>query len=453
MPAKAPASPPTRTDGEEEIVGALKAAYRSAMTAADAYRAVRDAIKPEAGSLRLGNRFVPIDQYREIAFLAFGGAASTLALAAWESLGERLTQGYVAGPTPLPPSVPFQSVVLPFGRPGRSEAIATAAAARELAAGLSAGDLLLVLLSPGAIAGLAEPPTGWDGGEWNRFLDGAAAAGASGPDLDELARVLGGGPAGGRLLPDGSAAEVETLVLSRGPAPERVGGGPTVPLGPDEPAEVRAILEKAPPGLGAPPVPGPAGTAPVRGRGPRRPLVLLSPEDALAGASDALVERKWFCRLAWVTDGAAPEIAAQRLIERAEDILAREFGTIPGSGSTTRRAERTAGLAVLGGLTLGGPEGSGEAEAINAFLRTAALRLTRRESVAAVLPTAGRPGAEGAGGWVRAGGKPEHPFAMPPGLTDVGLVGLVLLPAAPPGAPRTGRAVSGAPALPDRSGR
>src|SRR5690348_8490642 len=100
--------------GVDPIVGAV---VRSALTGADAYRATRAAVRREGTILRVGNRFVPLERYDEIAFVALGNAAVSQALAVSATLGERLTQGLVAGPDPVPAEVPFPSRQVRRGAP------------------------------------------------------------------------------------------------------------------------------------------------------------------------------------------------------------------------------------------------------------------------------------------------------------------------------------------------
>ncbi|MFI5413695.1 MAG: DUF4147 domain-containing protein, partial [Candidatus Lutacidiplasmatales archaeon] len=130
-------------------------AFRAAVTAADAYRSVRLALRREGGALRVGNRFVTDGRYRQVAFLALGNAANSMALGALHAVGDRLTQGFLAGPEPVVPELPFRGIRVPPGWGGAREAAEAIAASTELAAGLSEQDLLLVLLSAGAVRSMA----------------------------------------------------------------------------------------------------------------------------------------------------------------------------------------------------------------------------------------------------------------------------------------------------------
>ncbi len=428
------------TDGAADPEAALAHAYRETMTAVDAYRAVRQALRLENGVLRLGNRFVPVDRYREIAFVALGNASASLALAAWEALGERLTQGIVAGPSPPPGSVPFRSWELPNGPPGRPEAIATGRAVEEIAGDLGPRDLLLLLLSPGAIDALARPPPGLSGPEWGEFLLALGREGRSGAAVAEIARVVGDGPAGGRLLGVARAGGVETLLLDRGDGPALVGGGPTVPVAPEERARVAAELGSAGPVVPdavrrslTHPTPAPVARPP----GVQRPVVLLGPADALAGASGALADRRYRCRLAELTIPDPPEEAARRLLDGTEAILAADPAFRSDRGPVA--ADRPLGRAIFAGLTLGLLEGQPEGEAIDRFLTAAGRIGVRRDLTVAVLPTAGSRanGGAAAGGTVRTGPSRsgiQRPFAMRAGLSDTGLVGVVLVPSPGPAA-------------------
>ena len=192
----------------------LSAAYRAAVTAADAYRAVRQAVSVERGILRAGNRFTRLDRIREIAFVSLGNASASMALGVHRALGERLTQGFVAGPVPLPTEVPFRSAQVPPGTPGSSPALQVAAAVRELEAGLRSEDLLLLLLSAGSFSllweGAADRGSGLFGlAERVRAQQGQAAAAL-------VARVLSPGLVGGALGARAGGPRVETLVIDDG---------------------------------------------------------------------------------------------------------------------------------------------------------------------------------------------------------------------------------------------
>ncbi|MGI0132982.1 MAG: DUF4147 domain-containing protein, partial [Thermoplasmata archaeon] len=242
------------------------AAYRGAVTGADAYRATRDAVRIDRGTLRLGNRFVPLDRYREFAFLAVGNASVSQGLAVVDALGERVTQGLVLGPIDPPDELPFRHRRLASGWPGDVPAEGAIADTTELVQGLTERDVLLVLVSPGALAFLVRPPSGTSGPAWAEWLRGAHVAGAGGAEIARLARVLGDGLVAGRLA-EHTRADIETLVIERGDSGLLVGGGPTVPVRDVERAQVVALLARL----------GPAGRAPFATASPREELAPAAP--------------------------------------------------------------------------------------------------------------------------------------------------------------------------------
>jgi glycerate-2-kinase len=409
----------------------LRAAYRAAATGADAYRAVREAVRLEGDTLRLGNRFVPVGRFREVAFLAAGNAASSLALGVTQALGDRLTQGFVAGPDPLPPEVPFRSARVPLGWAGSKAGREACDAAVELAQGLGASDLLLVLLSPGALGALATAPTPFADGEWARRLADLHEDGASSPELELLVRVTGGGAVGGRLAAITPGTTVVTLVVERGEGAVLVGGGPTIPVRAEERQRARQLLER----LGSRSsdvygqIDGPPNPPSVAPATVSRPVVIVSPADALREIGAAFAERKWRTTLAEPFLAEAPEPAADRFLARVDE-LARD-------GLTRAAATQRKGVAFFAAGTLDVPEGLDERAAMARFVDRASRNSRRRDLVVGALRTAG------ATGWepvatreaLRPGTSPRGPGPDPSpvahtGITDVGVLLVGLLPLA-----------------------
>jgi len=417
-------------------------AFRAAVTAADAYRSVRLALRRESGTLRVGNRFVTDGRYRQVAFLAFGNAANSMALAALHAIGDRLTQGFLAVPDQVDPAIPFRGVRVPPGWGGAPAAEEAVAAATELASGLSEQDLLLVLLSSGALRSLLRPPPDMGEEEFGAFLAEAHARGATGPEVDLLARVLGDGAVAGRLASAIPSADTATFIVDRGDGPKLVGGGPMHPLGPTErgechellarlqltsrlPATVRDRTETTRPPL-------PARIA--------RPVVVASPGDALKAAADALFDKGWTSRLAFLSLRDAPTPAARRFLGRADELFVAE-----GLSSDSR----TKGVAAFAMATLGLPEGVEEGPSFGEFLTVAQGGLRRREMSAGLFRTAGAIGDPNypAGAVVGAATDPEahvapgraRVVAMRKGITDVGLLAVALFPT-PSAAGKPGRA-------------
>ena len=412
-------------------------AFRAAVTAADAYHAVRLALRRESGTLRVGNRFVADGRYREIAFVAAGNAANSMALAALHAIGNRLTQGFLAGPEPVPAEIPFQGIAVPPGYPGAPEAQAVSDAALEIARDLTEQDLLLVLLSPGALRALATPPAGLGPAEFEALTRGAHERGATGREVGLLARVLGTGAVGGRLAQATTRADVATFVVERGDGAAVLGGGPTRAVDPAERTEARAIVERI--GIAAA-VPAeawevdaagpllPGGAAPPRER-VARPVVVASPSDALQAAADAVFDKGWTSRLAFLQLRESPEETARRCLARSEDLFVAERIT-PES--------RTKGVATFSMATLGLPEGVDEGPALGAFLTEAAGLLRRRETSVGLFRTSGEIGSPSfpPGAVIGAPTDPDATVApgraravrMRRGITDVGCLAMVAYP-------------------------
>ncbi len=418
-------------------------AYRAAVTGADAYRSVRLAVRRENGTLRLGNRFVADGRYRDVAFVAFGNAANSMALAALHAIGDRLTQGFLAGPEPSSPELPFRGLTVAPGWGGAPEAPAVVAAATEIAEGLTEQDLLLVLLSPGSVRPLAAPPPGLTAEEFSELLRRAHDAGAGGREVSLLARVVGTGAVGGRLATSVKRADVATLLVDHGDGPGSVGGGPMRPVASSERVAARSLLER----LGLSSVlhpktleslaPGGPDPAPLPGR-VGSPVVVASPSDALRSAADALFDKGWTSRLGFLEIPDGPEESAERFLQRSEELIAAERLS-PDS--------RTKGVGVFAMTTLGLPEGVDEGPALGRFLVRSRTLVRRREMSVGLFRTAGALGTPEypAGAVVGSPTDPEarvlpgHARAVPMrrGITDVGLLAVALCPV--PGAAAAGR--------------
>ena len=413
-------------------------AFRAAVTSADAYHSVRLALRRESGALRVGNRFVTDGRYRQVAFLAFGNAANSMALGALHAIGDRLTQGFLAGPEPVAQEIPFRGVSVPPGWGGAREAQEAVAAATELSGELTEQDLLLVLLSGGAVRSLLCPPAGWSADEFGTFLSETYQRGATGAEVELLARVLGDGAVGGRLARSIPRADVATLIVDRGDGARLLGGGPMHSVGPTERVECQRVLERleippttAPPSGGV----GPTGTALDSGVPDRiaRPVVVASPGDALKAAADALFEKGWTSRLAFLALREPPAAAAGRFLSRAGELLAAEGLTVD---------SRTKGIGAFATTTLGLPEGIDEGPAFGEFVRASQAGLRRREMSVGLFRTAGAIGAPEfpAGAVVGAATDPEirvpanraRVVRMRRGITDVGMLAVALFPTPKP---------------------
>ena len=437
----------------------FETAFKTAIEGADAYRAVRAGLRLHDDILRIGNRFVAADRFREIGYVALGNAAGSMALAAQEMLGERLTQGLSAGAVAAPEPLQFQHQVVPDPWPGSAPADTARESALELAGGLHAGDLLLVLLSAGAFSVTAGAPSGWDHDDWRRLLQRVTAT-SSPVDAVRVARVLGTGAVGGRLGAVVGDALVVTLVVDRGEGPEWVGGGPTIPLRPEESESVRVLLSGT---RAAEDVRDPA----IRGGGNvHRPVVVTGPADAIEAAGNQLAGQGWISRLASLHLAGSPEEVANQFVQGMETIrreqvsepirsaAAAEDGSTESSTVSAIEAlgdpetrgwtqtptpghPKSRGLAVFAATTFNTVEGGETGDQVREFLRAMARNLVRREAYAGALRTAGGipDRRDPAGSWLarRSGGAiaPEpalETYSVRPGFTDVGTVLVGFLP-------------------------
>jgi hypothetical protein len=406
-------------------------AFRAAVTTADAYRSVRLGLRREGGTLRVGNRFVTDGRYRQVAFLSFGNAANSMALAALHAIGDRLTQGFLAGPEPVAPELPFRGVRVSPGWGAAPEAKTAVAAATELVAGLSEQDLLLVLLSAGAVRSLSRPPEGMGEREFGSFLQEAHERGATGAEVGLLHRVLGGGVVGGRLAKAIPRADTATFIVDRGDGPKLLGGGPMHPIEATEREAAQQLLARLGLSETSPSSRPGTDTAPASSLPDRiaRPVVVASPGDAIKAAADAVFDKGWTSRLAFLALRDAPAVAAGRFLARADELYAAE-------GLTTD--SRTKGVGAFAMTTLGLPEGVDEGPAFGEFLTAARSGLRRREMSLGLFRTAGAIGAPEypAGAVVGAPTDTESPVrpdrarvvGMRRGITDVGLLAVALFP-------------------------
>jgi hypothetical protein len=406
-----------------------RAAFRAALSGADAYRLTRSAVRRDGDVLRIGNRFVPISRYREIAFLSVGRASISQSLAVTEALGSRLTQGFSVGPDELPTDVPFRNRVLPSRGPGDPVASEVAAVAEELSRELTDRDLLLLLVSPGAFGYLALPPSEGPAA-WKERLLSLGRTGATAAEVGLFARLTARGPVAGRFA-EGVRADVATLVVDRGEGATLLGGGPTVPPSEEERRAGRAMLERTGQWAGLPPelkagfTPDP--TRPLgRAKNVDRPVVVAEPADALRDAAESVGEKRWLPRLAELSNALPPADAADRFLAKVEEAI-----QIDGDSSSR-------GWIVFSPLTFGLLEGVDERGAIGEFLTRASQGLPRRDMTVGVARTCG--GAPGdrvpPGGVVAAtdAGKVARARAvlLRPGITDVGALAIAVVPRAPP---------------------
>jgi glycerate 2-kinase len=222
---------------EEELREILDAA----LVAAEPGRTVRRFLSMEDGRVRVGEEsFEP----RRVFVLAVGKGSGAMARAAGEVLGEALSDGLcvVKGGHEEPPS-PFEAVAAGHPEPDEGS-VRAAKRAEEFLEELEEGDLLLVLVSGGASALLADAAPGIDLEDLKR-LNGALLR--SGAEIGEINAVRKHVSTlkGGNLVQRAAPARVVTLLLSDvvGDDPSSIGSGLTAP-DPTKLEDVLKILER-----------------------------------------------------------------------------------------------------------------------------------------------------------------------------------------------------------------
>jgi hydroxypyruvate reductase len=219
---------------------AAQAILREALLAADPLRLVHRHIRVRGGVLdvagvrhRLG--------HGQVALVAAGKAAVPMARAAEEALGPWLSEGIAVSTATEGPLE--RTALRPASHPvPDARGLAAAADVERLARGLSAADLLLVLLSGGASALLPAPADGIALEDKQATTALLLRAGATIHELNavrkHLSRLKGGG-----LARAAAPARVVTLVLSDvvGDDLSTIASGPTVP-DPTTFAEALAVL-------------------------------------------------------------------------------------------------------------------------------------------------------------------------------------------------------------------
>ncbi len=368
---------------------------QEAVKGSDAYLFVRRAVKREEGVLRVGNLFLREEELREIAFIAVGDAAAPMAQGLHDALGEALTQGFVAGPMPPPGTWPFRyfPVVEPtFPSP---EGVAVADHALELAHELGEKDLLIPLLSSGALGMLSAPPPGLPREEYASLLGRVAEAPAAETLLPTVAGMFGRAQ-GGRLSEAAGSARVEALLIDEGRGGELLGGGPTVPVLPERRRAALAALRE----MGVPSLPTPllrsVEAAPSAPSERHHSVVVGGVADALEAAGSEAADHKHRPRLLELHDPSPPGELARQLGRTVEEMWAR----LP-----SREGE---GIALFLGASFGRPEGAVTSRDLAEFLSAARQALLHRRVEVGALVTCGsiRASLEPSGGLIDA----ETPF-------------------------------------------
>ena len=219
----------------------LKEILDTALAAAEPGKTVRRFLSAEGGRVKVGDEsFEP----ERVFVLTVGKASGPMARAAGEVLGEALSGGLcvIKGGHEEPPE-PFETVVAGHPEPDEGS-VQAAERAEELLEGLEEGDLLLVLVSGGASALLADAASNI-GLEDLKKLNGALLR--SGAEIGEINTVRKHVSTlkGGNLVRRAAPAHVVALLLSDvvGDEPSSIGSGLTAP-DPTTLEDVQRVLER-----------------------------------------------------------------------------------------------------------------------------------------------------------------------------------------------------------------
>ncbi|MEM8995148.1 MAG: glycerate kinase [Acidobacteriota bacterium] len=177
--------------------------------------------------------------------VAIGKAAPAMARGARRAFGDRIRGGVVVGPGGLVGEVAAPFRAFGGGHPvPDAEGVRGAEAIRDLAAGLSPGDALYVLISGGGSALVTLPPVGVALGDVQETTQLLLRAGATIHELNAVRKHLDQ-LKGGRLARVASPARVEALVLSDvvGDPLDVIASGPVTP-DPTRFADVDEIMRR-----------------------------------------------------------------------------------------------------------------------------------------------------------------------------------------------------------------
>jgi len=214
-----------------------------------------DFLEKKDAAFRVGTQWIARKEIRRLVVLAMGKAASAMALEAQKILGEWVDQALVV--TKEDHALPgLEWPQLEAGHPvPNPKSFEAGAAVRNLVSSLDSRDLLLVLLSGGASALVADLPEGCSQEELQSFYQLLLASGASIAEMNAVRKHFSS-LKGGQLARLAGGAKIEVGVLSDVPGDDLsvIASGPFYPDS-SSIAEVEQLLyrfgitEKLPQGL------------------------------------------------------------------------------------------------------------------------------------------------------------------------------------------------------------
>ncbi len=225
---------------EKELIRIFEAGYRAVQPAA----LLPAHLSLESGQLRIGNKLYNRSALRRLVLLSLGKAASAMALEAQRILGDAITDALVV--TKYGHALPgLHWPQLETGHPVPDSAGEKAAARiGELLNDLKENDLVLVLISGGASALVADLAPGISLADWQWLSKALLHSGAAIGEINTVRKhfsTLKGGQLARLVQP----ASLHALLLSDVPGddPAVIASGPTVP-DPGYFKDAAAVLEK-----------------------------------------------------------------------------------------------------------------------------------------------------------------------------------------------------------------
>lgn len=213
----------------------------TALAAAEPGRTVRRFLSVEDRRVKIGEEsFEP----RRVFVLAVGKAAGPMSRAAGEVLGEALSGGLcvIKAGHDEPPE-PFETVTASHPEPDE-RSVRASERTEEFLDGLEEGDLLLVLVSGGASALLADAAPGLTLEDLKQLTGALLRSGAAIGEINAVRKHVST-LKGGNLVRRAAPAHVVTLLLSDvvGDEPSSIGSGLTAP-DPTKLQDARRVLER-----------------------------------------------------------------------------------------------------------------------------------------------------------------------------------------------------------------
>lgn len=313
-----------------ELRDSAREVFRDALAAADARRAVLEAVRVEGGSLRVfGERF---DARGKIYSVALGKAAAVMASALEERLGDALAGGVLSAP-PSDAKLSTRWRVFEGGHPLPNAASLDAArAAFELLDEANVSTALVVFLVSGGGSAMLESPrdarvTLGDLREANRVL---VNCGAAIDEVNAVRRALSAVKGGGLSLRATRAKQL-TLVVSDVPRERErdVASGPTLAPDADSP-DAREVVSryridsKLPRSIKLALEESAAARAKVEGKPSSNHYVLLDNDSACDAATESARARGFAVETARDIGEQNVDEGAALLVSRLFELYARE---------------------------------------------------------------------------------------------------------------------------------